>query len=202
MASPLPEKLPLSGAVLAGGRARRFGGLDKTRIRLGTENLLDRTLKLLDGFCRELLLSSNTLKNHPRARVVPDRQTGQGPLGAIYSCLTAAAHPWLLVVAGDMPFITAPALLQLWELRTNCDVVIPRSPDGLQPLAALYHHRCLPFMAQQLEAGNLKIKDFFPSIRVRIVDCPDYPEIYSEHTFLNINSPADLKKALILAKTN
>ncbi len=202
MPLPPPEKLPLSGAVLAGGRARRFGGFDKTRIRLGRENLLDRTLKLLDGFCRELLLSSNTLESHPQARVVPDRETGRGPLEAIHSCLAAARHPWLLAVAGDMPFITAPALLKLWELRRDSDVVIPRSPDGLQPLAALYHRHCLPFMARQLETGNLKIKDFFPSIRVRIIDCPDHPKIYGEHTFLNINSPSDLKKALILAQTN
>ncbi len=188
-----PDLLPLSGVILAGGRARRFGGRDKTRIRVGPDRLRDRLINLLAGFCREVLLSSNTLASCPGARVIPDRQPGQGPLGAISSCLQAARYPWLMVVAGDMPFIEAPALLHLWHARAGAEVVIPRSPDGLQPLAALYHRSCLTAITRQLERKNFKIKDFFPAVRVRIVVCTEHPELYPETCFLNINSPADLK---------
>jgi len=190
-----PKLFPLSGAILAGGRARRFGGRDKTEIRLGPDRLRDRLVTLLGGFCREVLVSSNHLAASPGARIVRDRKPGQGPLGAIASCLMAATHPWLLVVAGDMPFIEAPALLHLWREKEDADIVIPRSPDGLQPLAALYHHRCLKPINRQLEQENYKIKDFFPAVRVKTVICTEYPELYPETAFLNINSPADLEKA-------
>ena len=190
-----PELLPLSGAVLAGGRARRFGGLDKTEIRLGPDRLRDRLVRLLSGFCREVLISSNSLAATPGTRIIADRKPGQGPLGAIASCLMAARYPWLLVVAGDMPFIEAPALIHLWHEKENADIVIPRSPDGLQPLAALYHRNCLKPITRQLERANYKIKNFFPTVRVKTVICTEHPEIYPETAFLNINSPADLEIA-------
>jgi molybdopterin-guanine dinucleotide biosynthesis protein A len=196
------DKLPLSGTVLAGGRARRFGGFDKTRLKWQGESLLERSVKLLSDCCQEVLISSNILPGHPNARIIADRTPGQGPLGAIASCLAAASHPWLLVIAGDLPFINSAALYHLWEYRQEVQVVIPRTPDGLQPLAALYHQDCQPAIARQLAAGGRKIKDFFPHLQVCEIDCSRHPEVYPPHTFLNINSPADLETARRLAATH
>ena len=198
--SPNP---PLSGAVLAGGKAQRFGGQDKTQLKLGPENLLDRTLDILNSFCTEILISSNTLPQKPGRRIVPDQKNGQGPLGAIYSCLLAASNPYLMVVAGDMPFITPGALINLWHERESYDVIIPRSPDGMQPLAAIYKQSCIPYIAAQLKENNFKIRSFFDDVRVKVIACSNFPDIYPDNTFLNINSPDDLKRARSLyRKTN
>ena len=196
-------KFHLSGAVLAGGRALRFAGHDKTRLRIGRESLLSRTLDILSSFCTETLISSNTLQQHPGGRIVLDQEKDQGPLGAIYSCLLAARNPYLLVVAGDMPFIAVPALTKLWQEKEDFDVIIPRSPDGLQPLAALYNKSCIPAIATQLKEKNFKIRGFFDAVRVNVIICSDFPDIYPDNTFLNINSPDDLRKARSLYhKTN
>ncbi|MCD6430446.1 MAG: molybdenum cofactor guanylyltransferase [Deltaproteobacteria bacterium] len=196
-------KLPLSGAVLAGGRAQRFDGHDKTRLRLGGESLLNRTLGILNSFCAETLISSNTLQQHHEGRIVPDQERNQGPLGAIYSCLLAADNPYLLIVAGDMPFITILALTKLWQEKKNFDVIIPKTPDGLQPLAAIYKQSCIPAIAAQLKEKNFKIRGFFDDVRVNILICSDFPDIYPDNTFLNINSPDDLQRARALyRKTN
>ena len=198
--SPL---LPLSGAVLAGGRALRFDGHDKTRLKVGRENLLGRTLGILNSFCTEALVSSNTLQQHPLGRIVPDLENGQGPLGAIYSCLLEARNPYLLIVAGDMPFITTSALTNLWQKKEDFDVIIPQTPDGLQPLAALYKQSCIPAIAAQLKEKSFKIRSFFDDVRVKVIICSDFPDIYPDNTFLNINSPDDLQKARSLyRKTN
>jgi len=193
-----PAKPPLSGVVLAGGRAGRLSGRDKTKLQFGRQTLLERTLKILDPICDEKLISSNSINNYPGCRVVPDRVEGQGPLGALYSCLLAARNPNLLIVATDMPFITIKALAKLWQERAGFDVVIPRSPDGMQPLAALYSKSCLTAIDRQLQKNNFKIRSFFPEIRVKVINCLDFPEIYHKHIFLNINSPDDLEKALAL----
>ncbi|MCD6293178.1 MAG: molybdenum cofactor guanylyltransferase [Deltaproteobacteria bacterium] len=203
MTPTLINNFPLSGAVLAGGRARRLDGLDKTLLHLGRESLLSRTLGILNSFCRETLISSNTLQQHPQGRIVPDLKLGQGPLGAIYSCLQASNNPYLQIVAGDMPFISAPGLIKLWREREGFDVIIPQTPDGLQPLAALYKQSCIPHIAAQLEENNFKIRRFFSDVKVKIIICSDFPDIYPDHTFLNINSPKDLQKAReIYHKTN
>jgi molybdopterin-guanine dinucleotide biosynthesis protein A len=196
-------KYPLSGAVLAGGRALRLDGMDKTKLRLGRESLLSRTLGILNSFCTETLISSNTLKQHPQGRIVTDLEPDQGPLGAIYSCLLKARNPYLQIVAGDMPFISACGLTKLWQEREEFDVIIPQTPDGLQPLAALYKQSCIPAIAKQLKKNNFKIRRFFDDVRVKIIICSNFPDIYPDHTFLNINSPKDLQKARsIYRKTN
>ena len=185
----------LSGAVLAGGQAGRLRGQDKTKLQFGHKTLLDRTLDILDPICDERLISSNNLTSYTNCRIVPDQAKGQGPLGALHSCLLAARNPYLMIVATDMPFITTKALARLWQERDNFDVVIPKSPDGMQPLAALYHRECIAPISRQLQKGNFKIRSFFPDIRVKIINCPDFPDIYHKNIFLNINSPADLQKA-------
>ncbi len=203
MTSQIPSKFPLSGAVLAGGQAQRFGGQDKTLLKLGRESLLKQTLGILNSFCTETLISSNTLRQHPEGRIVPDQKEGQGPLGAIYSCLLAARNPYLMIVAGDMPFITPAALTKLWLEREDFDVIIPRSPDGLQPLAAIYKQSCIPYIAAQLKDNNFKIRGFFDNVRIKLITCTDFPDIYQDNTFLNINSPDDLQRARTLyQKTN
>ena len=195
-------KPPLSGVVLAGGRAGRLSGRDKTKLRFGEETLLERTLKILDPLCDEKLISNNSIDSYPGCRVIPDLNKGQGPLGALYSCLLAARNPDLIIVATDMPFITTAALTQLRQEHFEFDIVIPRSPDGMQPLAALYRKSCLNAIDRQLKQGNFKIRSFFPEVRVKVVECLSFPKIYHKHIFLNINSPADLKKALDLYQAN
>jgi len=198
MNSHLQTKPGLSGVVLAGGRAGRLQGQDKTRLEFGGQTLLERTLKILDPLCSEKLISSNNLAAYSDCRVIPDLSPGQGPLGALYSCLLAARNPYLLIVATDMPFITTGALQKLWRERNRFDVVIPKSPDGMQPLAALYSRECIVPIRTQLEQGNLKIRSFFPEVHVKVINCQDFPAIYHKNIFLNINSPADLQKAQLL----
>jgi len=195
-------KPPLSGVVLAGGRAGRLSGRDKTKLQFGEETLLERTLKVLEPLCDEKLISSNTLNNYPGCRIVPDRIQNQGPLGALHSCLLAARNPDLIIVATDMPFITTAALGQLRQAPPEFDVVIPRSPDGMQPLAALYRKSCLNAIDRQLKQNNFKIRSFFREVQVKVVECLNFPEIYHKHIFLNINSPADLEKAHDLYQAN
>jgi molybdopterin-guanine dinucleotide biosynthesis protein A len=190
--SPKP---PLSGVVLAGGRAGRLSGQDKTQLRFGDKILLERNLEILAPLCTETLISSNSLTSYADCRVVPDQALGQGPLGALYSCLKAARNPYLLIIATDMPFITTKALTKLWQERDSFDVIIPESPDGMQPLAALYHQRCISPIQKQLQKGNFKLRSFFSEVKVKVINCLDFPEIYHKNIFLNINSPADLEKA-------
>ncbi len=191
----MPE---LSGVVLAGGRAGRLRGRDKTQLKFGGQTLLSRTLEIIEPLCNEKLISSNSLKTCNNCRIIPDRNPCQGPLGALYSCLLAASNPYLLIVATDMPFISTWALQKLWQERAGFDVVIPKSPDGMQPLAALYSKECIAPIRSQLEQGNLKIRSFFPEVRVKVINCQDFPDIYHKNIFLNINSPADLQKARTL----
>src|SRR5438128_1254687 len=47
------------GLVLAGGLARRMGGGDKARIRIGGETILERVLARLKPQCAAVILNAN-----------------------------------------------------------------------------------------------------------------------------------------------
>ena len=65
--------------------------------------------------------------------VLPDRRPGAGPLGGIESALSYTTADWNLVLACDMPAISAEFLRGLLEAaeRVNADALVPEGPSGL-----------------------------------------------------------------------
>ena len=50
------------------------------------------------------------------------------------------------------------------------DVVVPRTEDGLQPLHAIYSKNCLEPIKEVMEKGKYKIIDFYPMVKVKMID--------------------------------
>jgi molybdopterin-guanine dinucleotide biosynthesis protein A len=106
---------PCTVAILAGGRSRRFGS-DKALARLDGRTLLDIVLGRFRGRFPELLLVVDQLDRFPVApdvRVVADRFTDCGPLGAVHAALEEAAHPLVACCTVDAPFVEPPLLARL-----------------------------------------------------------------------------------------
>ncbi len=112
----------MSGAVaviLAGGQARRLGGIDKTLIEIGGISILSLILQRLRLQVPLMALSAN---GDPArfARfglpVLADRRQGIGPLGGLLRGLDWAAEQGadsLLTVPGDTPFVPRDLLRAL-----------------------------------------------------------------------------------------
>src|SRR5215510_12884374 len=103
--------LPL-GLVLAGGLARRMGGGDKTRIRIGGTTILERVLARFKPQCARVILNANgdpARFADTQLPVVPDSVPDfAGPLAGILAGLdwTAANAPGIadvMSVPGDCP---------------------------------------------------------------------------------------------------
>ena len=82
----------------------------------------------------------------------------------------------------------------------RCDVVIPRTELGYEPLCGAYSVRCLPFIEDQLRQGQGRIIEFFDRVRVTTVDAAvlrrSDPELRS---LFNINTIEDLRQAQRMA---
>jgi molybdopterin-guanine dinucleotide biosynthesis protein A len=108
-------------------------------------------------------------------------------LGAILTAL--AAGPAALILAVDMPLVSAQTLAALM----NCpggDAVVPRNPEGrLQPLAALYRASAQPKLAQAFAQGTRRVVDALAALDVRWWDAG--PE-----EFRSMNTPAEYAEAL------
>src|SRR5262249_3905399 len=102
------QRTMASAAILAGGQARRFGGRDKSALLVGGRSILERQLDVLGRLTDDILLVGTSAVPTPVAiRGVPDRVPFSGPLGGLDAALDAARDDRVVIVACDMPFITA-----------------------------------------------------------------------------------------------
>jgi molybdenum cofactor guanylyltransferase len=131
--------------------------------------------------------------------VVADRIAGAGALGGLYTALVEAPTDQVVVIACDMPFLTAPFLSRLAELGANAEAVVPRDVNGPHPLCASYTRRVAERLRTRIEAGALRIIDALGDLQVRDLG-PDelVPFNQDGRLLLNVNTPDDYERALIL----
>ena len=189
----------LTAAILAGGLARRMGGADKSSLPVGGERILDRQLSALRAITDSILVVGGAQGRFEALglRTVPDAVPAGGALAGIYSAIIASPHAWTLVVACDMPFLSAPLLRELAARRSPLiDVVMPRTLDGLQPLCALYSERCASALRARLERGLLRASEVVENVRVEELG-PDEIAAYDPDglMFVNVNTPHDYERA-------
>ena len=114
--------VPVTGIVLAGGRSRRLGR-DKAVEPFGGQPLIRRVIDRIAPLTDEIVVvvanaaRGEALPLAPEHRVALDLYPEGGSLGGIFSGLTAAANPWGLVVACDMPFLNPNLLAYMLDLR-------------------------------------------------------------------------------------
>ncbi len=105
--------------VLAGGAARRLGGVDKTLVGIGGVPVLSLILERLRPQLDRVALGANGDPARFASfglTVLADRRQGIGPLGGLLRALDWAAEQGadsLLTVPGDTPFIPRDLLARL-----------------------------------------------------------------------------------------
>ncbi len=192
----------MTGAILAGGLCRRMGR-NKALLPFGGQRIIDGLLDKLRGLFSEVLVVVSDPAPYAdlAARTIPDRLPGKGPLGGIYTAVSSSAFPHTFCIACDMPLANPALIAYLCAQAAGYDAVVPRTPDGYQPLHAVYGKGCLPQLEAMLRADHLKVEALFPALRVRVVEGPELARVDAGLTsFTNVNSPEELEAALRLAQ--
>jgi len=99
----------LLGAVLAGGRSRRFG-CDKAMELVAGVPMLHRAVHVLTAVAQEVVVISCNETEVPQGiRVLPDVRPGLGPMGGLHTALLEAeacnSHA-VLLLACDLPLVS------------------------------------------------------------------------------------------------
>jgi molybdopterin-guanine dinucleotide biosynthesis protein A len=190
----------LSAAILAGGLARRFGGRDKGALWVGGRSIRAHQLAELATLTRDILIvggadgaeDETPSEGAPASRRVADRVRGMGPLGGLHTALLEATGDLTIVIACDMPYVSAPLLGHLATLARDADAIVPYTDRGYHPLCAVYARSCLEPIARRLAAGRLKMTGLFDDVRVRVVAVEELRAFGDVDRLLaNVNSPAD-----------
>jgi molybdopterin-guanine dinucleotide biosynthesis protein A len=195
------------GLVLAGGLARRMGGGDKARIKIGGVTILQRVIACLTPQCSRVILNAN---GDPArfaetglpviADSVPDFA---GPLAGILAGLDWAAAnapqcEWLASAPGDCPFLPDNLVARLHEARVAAamPLVCARSGEWRHPVVGLWPLTLRDELRRALvEEGLHKIEIWTARHGVAIADWPAEPI----DPFFNVNTPEDARRAEALA---
>ena len=182
------------GVVLAGGGGRRIGG-DKAMVELEGRPLLHYPLSVLRAVLDEVAVVAKQSTVLPSLDVEValwlEADEPRHPLVGIVHALRCARGRPVVVVAGDMPFVTRGLVGALARERSRgAAAVVPRAGGRLQPLCARYEPRALAALAGGDFASP--VRDVVAALEPRILDWPD------EEPFFNVNGPEDILQAAAL----
>jgi molybdopterin-guanine dinucleotide biosynthesis protein A len=196
----------ISAFILSGGASSRMGR-EKGLLEFGGEPLIVRTAHLL-----EPLVAAVTVVGSPKRyvalglRAIADRDFGspdlrgrvQGPLAGIASALAETDTTWNLILACDLPYLTAEWLDWLLARAMDSDrqIVMPRTSAGLEPLAAIYRRECAAPIVASLARGVRKVTDAMEEFRIEYVSQDDWWDVDPDgRTLRNMNTQADYEEA-------
>ena len=193
------RRSPLVGAILAGGAARRLGGVAKGLIEIDGVRMIERVARALRPVTERIVVVSSIEGAGDwlaGADFVTDEQPGSGPMGGIASALRATGGD-VLVVAWDSNSVRTALLVPLVTAEIGNDAVVWRLPSGIEPLIALYRQSALPTIDAALARGERRARDIVSLLRVRTLT--ELPVGCSVESFFSVNTPDDLARAQLLA---
>jgi molybdopterin-guanine dinucleotide biosynthesis protein A len=184
----------VSGVVLAGGQGRRMGGVDKGLQVLRGKPMAQWALERLAPQVDEILINCNqNLDAYARFgyRLVPDEIGGfAGPLAGLHASLKAAAHPLVVTVPCDSPFLPPDLVSRLRSKLGERVLAVAKTGDQPHPVFSLVRRDVLDNLEAFLRSGGRKIDAWYASLATVEVSFDDEAD-----AFRNINTLEELGKA-------
>ena len=171
-------------------------GRDKAGVLIGGQPLWQRQLATLRAVHpHEIFISGKADGPYAGAgvEILADNFPGLGPLAGLEAALRRASHPLVLVLAIDLPAMTADFLSDLVrDAGASATGCVPRDDRWFEPLAAVYPRACLPLVEACLRDADRSMQRF---VRLaveqgfmRVRELPDSGRVL----FKNLNRPGDL----------
>jgi len=184
----------VSGVVLAGGQGRRMGGVDKGLQPLRGKPMAQWVLERLAPQVDEILINCNqNLDAYARFgyRLVPDEIGGfAGPLAGLHASLKAAAHPLVVTVPCDSPFLPSDLVSRLKSKLGDSVLAVAKTGEQPHPVFSLVRKDVLDDLEAFLRSGGRKIDAWYASLATVEVSFDDEAD-----AFRNINTLEELGKA-------
>lgn len=179
--------------VLAGGRARRLGGVDKGWIDLDGHPLIAHVLARFAPQVSEVIISAN--RNLERYAgfghaVVTDAVAGfAGPLAGLHAGLERARYDLVCTVPCDSPLLPLDLVVRLRTAleQSEAELAVACAAGRLHPVFLLCRRSLREDLGSYLAAGERKVEAWHRHLHRVEVSFDDTPE-----AFRNINTPEEL----------
>ena len=184
--------------ILAGGKSTRMGS-DKAFVMLGGRTLLARAVEVARTVSPDVYIVGSAAKFARFAPTVDDIFPGCGPLSGIHAALRASSSELNLILAVDVPFVSAAFLEFLIgraKKASSATATVVRVGGGWQPLCAIYRREFADAAERALKEGQYKIDALFDPARTEVVTEEQLQSAgFSSQLFRNLNTPEDLASA-------
>lgn len=185
--------------ILAGGKSSRMGR-DKAAIAIHGIPLLQKTCLLASQCASQVYVITPWIEKYQaivpdhcqmiRESVLAGETEPHGPLIGFAQALTYVQTEWVLLLACDLPNLTA-AEIQKWSndretTPQNAIALLPKSPQGWEPLCGFYRSSCLPLLKEYSDRGGRSFQKWLQQHIVRELPVSDRQLLF------NCNTPDDL----------
>lgn len=181
-------------------------GRDKALLPFLGQTMIERIIARLSPAADEIIITTN----HPDAYgflklpLLTDLQPNRGALGGLYTALKSARHPFVAVVACDMPFVNCALLTYQANIlqKDEYDLVVPFINNTYEPLHTVYRREtCLPAVEWGLNHEEWRMVSWFSRVNIRTLlaeECTLFdPQCLA---FSNINTPEEYALAQKVAR--
>jgi len=186
---------PFTAVALAGGRAARLGGQAKPQLLVGGRPILAAVLGAVAAAERRVVVGPPQ-PVPPDVLLVREQPPGGGPVAAIRAGLAEVGTDVVLVVAGDLPFLTAAVVDGLLARLTGDGVMAVDDTGRDQYLLGAWRTEALR-TAVATARGPMPLRRVLAPIaahRWRPDVAPGDPP-----PWLDCDTPADLARARAMA---
>ena len=196
----------VSAFVLCGGGSSRMGK-PKGLLKFGEQPLILRIASQLEPLV-STVTAVGSLERYADLglHVIDDAKIGSpdessktaGPLCGIASALISTRTEWNLILACDLPYLSAEWLDWLLgrAISSSRQIVMPRTAGGPEPLAAVYRRECAKPILEALHRGVHKVSDALEQCRIEFVTERDWGHLDPAGRVLyNMNAPEDYEEA-------
>jgi len=173
-------------------------GKEKAFLPWGDGTLIEQVVETLRPLVDELIVA---VKDAPRflslnVRVVEDLVPDAHALGGLYTGLKLASHERCFVCSCDAPFLNPDMIRFLTEQVDGCDLVVPKTRQGLQPLHAVYATSALPAIEDQLRQRQWALFELVGRLRAKVVEAEELRRVDPTGLgFFNLNTPDEYLRA-------
>ena len=192
-----PKKCVIAGAILAGGNARRIGGLAKGTLKIaGGISIIERLINEMNlAGLSDIIIVANDPEPYRDygVEIIADIRKDLGPMGGIETGLDFFADRCdaVIFVPCDLPQISASQISALKQafVETTAPAVFAITSDFFwHPLCAVVHNDLAGDISVAIDAGERKIRNVWRQAEAAKV------QFDNDTAFFNINSLADMNK--------
>ncbi len=191
----------LSAIVLAGGKSSRMGR-DKASIQLEGIPLLRRVCEAARGCASPVYVVTFSPERYRdilpescqivREVPLPGETEPHGPLVGFAQGLVAVETDWVLLLACDLPQLSAEVLRQwareLEAVPKEAIALLPKQAKGWEPLCGFYRCQCLPLLTEFINGGGRSFQRWLAQHPVQELPVSD------RNMLFNCNTPTDLEE--------